>query len=188
MKRLVISRKTYNRIRFLYRVCGFLLCLSIMLAYAYIKDRVIEFCLLFITFFITKHSYRSQYHTESMLMCFLVSLSVFIGLISVTVSTTYSIMVSSVLGVITTFISNHISTTFVRVKHKPKSKLTITNFTRYALIEKCEELNISKYSTEFAEDSFIHNLTSAQLAQKYSISATSARMHKSRLKNKLFNK
>lgn len=190
--KIAISRKTFNIIKFIYRIGGFILCLSILLTYSIIVKRLVEFIIIFSMFFLTKDSYTSQYHTTSMKNCLLVSLIVFIALTRITVSRQYGIMISVLLGAIVPYISyrlsiiKHNSDMFTEIQSNMFIPLDKTAFTKEELINACHKLNFSHAATTLSVELFIDKVPTRQLADKYCIQCESIRIQKYRLSKKLF--
>ena len=161
--------------------------------YAYFVNKLIEFVLMLVPYFISRREYFVQFHTDSLLICFVTTIVTFILAITLVMPVSTSIMSSAIIGILIAFISYIIEIIKLQLKdyhrrlilNAPKPEFDITNCTQAELLERCVEVKMTKYATEMAIDFFINKLSNSQIAEKYSINRASAAMQRTRILHKL---
>ena len=77
----------------------------LVVGYSYLVGKPIEFFLIFIPYFATKGLYARQWHANSLLHCFILSLLLFVLLLRITITKTFSITFALFLGLLTAYVS-----------------------------------------------------------------------------------
>lgn len=188
-----VTRKQYNIILNVYRLCTFMTILALLVLYSILINKVFEFAIMFITYFITKNLYDTQYHTSSMKVCFVLSLFIFLISLTLCFPKTMSMIMSGLFGVVIAYTSCLVG----RVKHKLKDydrlisefnkpkQFNIVGCTLDELLDRCRELGLKSNQVEFCVDAFVNRLTIQELADKYCLEIQSVKNKKQTYKNKL---
>jgi hypothetical protein len=203
MTKIRVTRQQYERIKFAYRISGFVLILLVLFAYSLLINKTIEFVCIFLPYFFTKGLYSHQWHSKSMKECMLLSIGIFAFAISITMTKTFSITFSLLMGILMAYISCKAGIikfkledyAFIEPRYnklvawyneinKPKSFHTDT-CTIDELINRCNELGFSKENTNLAIEFFINKTKQSVLADNLCIEEVSVARKKLRLKQKL---
>lgn len=191
-----VTQKQYNIILFCYRIGGFLFVLTTLLTYAYFVDKIVEFVLIFLPYFITKGFYSAQWHSTSFKSCLLLSISIFCFLITIVMPKQYSILCAVLLGLTTAYLSYVAGKikiklndydTLIKAQNaeiQPK-QFNVDTCTEEKLINRCKELRLSQENTELAVEFFIKKTKQSILAEKLFVEEKSITTRKQRLKKKL---
>ena len=191
--KIKVTRKQYNIILNVYRLCTFMSVLILLVLYSILINKVFEFAIMFLTYFITKSLYDEQYHTSSMKLCFILSLFIFLISLTLCLPKTLSVIMSGLFGVVIAYASCLVG----KVKHKlgdydnlikeintPK-KFNVNGCTLDELLDRCRELSLKSNQVEFCVDAFVNRLTIQELADKYCLEIQSVKNKKQTYKNKL---
>ena len=204
MKRKIkITRKQYNALSKAYRFGGFAIILGLLMGFAWLIGKPIEFLLIFLPYFLTKGLYSRQYHSQSLKECFVLSLIVFSLALMACVSSMASILFSVMLGLAIAFISYKVGVIQFKLKdyeyieprynelvafyeNATKSKpFDVNTCTEEELRKRCEELRFSYDNTELAVEFFIKKTKQSVIADRLCIDEKSVTTRKKRLKAKL---
>lgn len=186
MKKLKVTRKQYNKLLYIYRVLVFLCIITILTIYSVFVNKIIEFVLILLPYFITKNFYKHQYHASSTKQCFVLSILIFIFLTTITLPLRYSIITSVYVGLGVAYISYKIGNLQYQVEAKQLTFNTDT-CTEAELINRCKELHFSEENTNLAIEFFIKKTKHSILADKLFIEEKSITTRKKRMKT-LLNK
>lgn len=192
MKRKIkVTRKQYERIVLIYRISGFITIVGLLIGFAYLMGKPIEFVIMFLSYFFTKGLYKRQYHANSLKQCLLFSIGIFSIAIIFILPQSISICFSLIFGLTISFISYkvgnllHIAKEYENLS-MPKPFNTET-CTESELIERCKELRLSEENTKLAIEFFIRKTKQSILAERLCIDEHSIAERKRRLKHKLNN-
>lgn len=202
-RKIKITRGQYAALSKVYRFGGFAIILGLLMGFAWLIGKPIEFVLIFLPYFATKGLYARQFHARSLKECFVLSLIVF-GFITVScVSHETSLMFAVLLGASIAFISCKIGIVQEKLKdydyiepryndlvafyeNATKSKpFDVNTCTEEELRKRCEELRFSYDNTELAVEFFIKKTKQSVIADKLCIDEKSVTTRKKRLKAKL---
>lgn len=198
-----VTRRQYAIISRTYRFGGFVLILGLLLGFAWLIGKPIEFLLIFLPYFLTKGIYTKQYHSRSLKECFGISLFAFGVATFLCVSRETSIVFPVLLGASIAFISckigivqeklkdyNYIEPRYNQLVEFYKGATTPKPFntntcTVEELIARCNDLKFNKENTDLAVEFFINRTKQSVIADKLCIDEKSVAMRKMRLKQKL---
>ena len=198
-----VTKRQYAIISRTYRFGGFALILGLLMGFAWLIGKPIEFLLIFLPYFLTKGLYSRQFHSRSLKECFSLSLIVFALALMACVPSGESIMFSVVLGLAIAFISYKVGVIQFKLKdyeyieprynelvafyeNATKSKpFDVNTCTENELRKRCEELRFSYDNTELAVEFFIRKTKQSIIADKLCIDEKSVTTRKKRLKAKL---
>ena len=206
MNKITVTRKQYNMIKKAYRIGGFICILALLIIFAILLNKPIEFVCIFLPYFFTKGLYGTQWHSDSMKQCLLLGFGIFGFANSVTLDKSFSISFSLAFGLIIAYLSSKagnikfkledyafIEPRYNQLKewyeeeHKIKP-FNVDTCTELQLIERCKELRFSEYNTNLAIEFFIKKTKQSILADKYCIQEKSINRQKLRFKHKLNNR
>ena len=198
-----VTRRQYAIISRIYRFGGFVLIIGLLMGFAWLIGKPIEFVFIFLPYFLTKGLYTRQFHSRSLKECFSLSLIVFALALMACVPSGESIMFSVVLGLAIAFISYKVGVIQFKLKdyeyieprynelvafyeNATKSKpFDVNTCTENELRKRCEELRFSYDNTELAVEFFIRKTKQSIIADKLCIDEKSVTTRKKRLKAKL---
>lgn len=198
-----VTKRQYAIISRIYRFGGFALILGLLMGFAWLIGKPIEFLLIFLPYFLTKGLYSRQYHSQSLKECFVLSLIVFSLALMACVSSMASILFSVMLGLAIAFISYKVGVIQFKLKdyeyieprynelvafyeNATKSKpFDVNTCTESELRKRCAELHFSYNNTELAVEFFIRKTKQSIIADKLCIDEKSVTTRKKRLKAKL---
>lgn len=198
-----VTRKQYAIISRIYRFGGFALILGLLVGFAWLIGKPIEFLLIFLPYFLTKGIYAKQYHARSLKECFSLSLVVFALALMACVPSGASIMFSVVLGLAIAFISYKVGVIQFKLKDyeyiEPRYNFLVNFYkdatapkpfsvdtcTEQELRLRCSTLHLSHENTELAVEFFIRKTKQSIIADKLCIDEKSVTTRKKRLKAKL---
>lgn len=198
-----VTRKQYAIISRIYRFGGFSLIVGLLMGFAWLIGKPIEFVFIFLPYFLTKGLYTRQFHSRSLKECFSLSLIVFALALMACVPSGESIMFSVVLGLAIAFISYKVGVIQFKLKdyeyieprynelvafyeNATKSKpFDVNTCTEEELRKRCEELRFSYDNTDLAVEFFIKKTKQSVIADKLCIDEKSVTTRKKRLKAKL---
>lgn len=200
-----VTRKQYAIISRIYRFGGFVLILGLLMGFAWLIGKPIEFLLIFLPYFLTKGIYAKQYHARSLKECFSLSLIVFALALMACVPSGASIMFSVVLGLAIAFISYKVGVIQFKLKDyeyiEPRYNFLVNFYkdatapkyfsvdtcTEQELRLRCSTLHLSHENTWLAVEFFIRKTKQSIIADKLCIDEKSVTTRKKRLKAKLNN-
>lgn len=200
-----VTRKQYAIISRIYRFGGFALILGLLVGFAWIIGKPIEFLLIFLPYFLTKGLYSRQFHSRSLKECFSISLVVFALVLMACVPSGASIMFSVVFGLAIAFISYKVGVIQFKLKDyeyiEPRYNFLVNFYkdatapkpfsvdtcTEQELRLRCSTLHLSHENTELAVEFFIRKTKQSIIADKLCIDEKSVTTRKKRLKAKLNN-
>lgn len=206
MKKIRITRKQFRIILFAYRIGGFLLVSGLLIGFSFLIGKPFEFIILFLSYFSTKGLYKSQYHTDSMKNCLLLSFFIFGILIIAIIPKEISISMSVFLGILTPLISYKCGIIKTKLKDyeyiEPRYNFLLDFYrqqtdvkpfnvdccSKSELLQRCMELHFNKENTELAIMFFIDKTKHSIIADMLCIDEKSVTMRKRRMKNKLNGK
>ena len=198
-----VTKRQYAIISRIYRFGGFALILGLLMGFAWLIGKPIEFLLIFLPYFFTKGLYARQFHSRSLKECFSLSLIVFALALMACVPSAASIMFSVVLGLAIAFISYKIGMIQFKLKDyeyiEPRYNFLVNFYkdatapkpfsvdtcTEKELRDKCKSLHLSHENTELAVEFFIRKTKQSIIADKLCIDEKSVTTRKKRLKAKL---
>ena len=198
-----VTRRQYAIISRTYRFGGFVLIIGLLMGFAWLIGKPIEFLLIFLPYFFTKGLYTRQFHSRSLKECFSLSLIVFALALMACVPSGESIMFSVVLGLAIAFISYKVGVIQFKLKDyeyiEPRYNQLVDFYknateqkpfdvnacTEEELRKRCEELRFSYDNTELAVEFFIRKTKQSIIADKLCIDEKSVTTRKKRLKAKL---
>lgn len=198
-----VTRKQYAIISRIYRFGGFALILGLLLGFAWLIGKPIEFLLIFLPYFLTKGIYAKQYHARSLKECFSLSLIIFALALMACVPSGASIMFSVVLGLAIAFVSYKVGVIQFKLKdyeyieprynflvdfyrkETEEKPFDVNTCTEEELRKRCKELRFSQDNTELAVEFFIRKTKQSIIADKLCIDEKSVTTRKKRLKAKL---
>ena len=198
-----VTRKQYAIISRIYRFGGFVLIIGLLMGFAWLISKPIEFLLIFLPYFFTKGLYARQYHSRSLRECFILSLGIFSLAVIACVPHETSISFSVLLGLVIAFISYKAGVVQFKIKdyeyiepryndlvafykNATKSKpFDVNTCTESELRKRCEELRFSYDNTELAVEFFIRKTKQSVIADRLCIDEKSVTTRKKRLKAKL---
>ena len=190
MKKIKITQKQYKRLVLAYRVSIFLVIIAILTEFSLLLGKFTEFLLIFLPYFATKGWYKSQYHTNSLKKCFLLSVGIFAFAIATTLHKEFSISFSMLVGLLISFASYKASVVQSKLQQLDvitNRKFDVDNCTEIELRQRCKEIRLSKENTELAVEFFINKTKQSVLADKLCINEKSVQIRKKRLRKKLNN-
>ena len=198
-----VTKRQYAIISRTYRFGGFVLIIGLLMGFAWLIGKPIEFIFIFLPYFLTKGLYTRQFHSRSLKECFSLSLIVFALALMACVPSGESIMFSVVLGLAIAFISYKVGVIQFKLKdyeyieprynelvafyeNATKSKpFDVNTCTESELRKRCAELHFSYNNTELAVEFFIRKTKQSIIADKLCIDEKSVTTRKKRLKAKL---
>ena len=203
MTKIKVTRKQYERIKFAYRISGFIFIVFTLFLYSLLIKKTIEFVCIFLPYFFTKGLYSNQWHSESFKECLLLSFGIFAFANSITLPKFFSIAFSLSIGLAIPYISCKAGIikfkledyAFIEPRYnklvdwynettKPKPFNTQTcNLDQ--LIYRCKELKFSEENTNLAIEFFIKKTKQSIIAETLCIEELSVARKKLRLKQKL---
>ena len=187
MRKLRLTRKQFDRLVLAYRITVFFLILFILIGYSILMNKLIVFIGIFVPYFFSKGFYKTQFHTSSLKACFILSVLIFSFLITITLPHTYSILCSFIIGSLTAYASCKAGEIQHRLKEKPTLCFNTDTCTKAELIERCNELKLSKENIDLAVALFIDKTKHKVLADQLCVEEKSITTRKKRLKQKLNN-
>ena len=204
-RKIKITRGQYAALSKVYRFGGFAIILGLLMGFAWLIGKPIEFLCVFLPYFATKGLYARQFHARSLKECFVLSLIVF-GFITVfCVSHETSLMFAVLIGLVIAFISGKIGDVQLKLKDyeyiEPRynwllrfyTKATeerpfnVEDCTEEELKERCKALHLSAENTELAIEFFVRKTKHKIIAERLCIDEKSVTTRKKRLKAKLNN-
>ena len=196
MLKLRVTRSQYNTIINTYRIVIFILIVIVLILYSLLINKFAEFCIMFITYFITKNMYNTQYHSNSMKICFVISLFIFGISLTLCLDSAQSLICSALIGLLISFCSSYAGEIKQKLKdfdRLRKEELERNAFNVYScseeqLISKCKELKFNQRQIDFCIKAFIEQLTLKELAEYYCLEIQSVKNKKQIYKNKLNGK
>ena len=198
-----VTRRQYAIISRTYRFGGFVLIIGLLMGFAWLIGKPIEFIFIFLPYFLTKGLYTRQFHSRSLKECFSLSLGIFSLAVIACVPYETSISFSVLLGLVIAFISYKAGVIQFKLKdyeyieprynelvafyeNATKSKpFDVNTCTENELRKRCEELRFSYDNTELAVEFFIRKTKQSIIADKLCIDEKSVTTRKKRLKAKL---
>lgn len=198
-----VTRKQYAIISRIYRFGGFALILGLLMGFAWLIGKPIEFLLIFLPYFFTKGLYAKQFHSRSLKECFSLSLVVFALALMACVPSGASIMFSVVLGLAIAFVSYKVGVIQFKLKdyeyieprynflvdfyrkETEEKPFDVNTCTEEELRKRCKELRFSQDNTELAVEFFIRKTKQSVIADRLCIDEKSVTTRKKRLKAKL---
>ena len=198
-----VTRRQYDIISRIYRLGGFALILGLLMGFAWLIGKPIEFLLIFLPYFLTKGIYTKQYHSRSLKECFSLSLIVFALALMACVPSGASIMFSVVLGLAIAFVSYKVGVIQFKLKdyeyieprynflvdfyrkETEEKPFDVNTCTEEELRKRCKELRFSQDNTELAVEFFIRKTKQSVIADRLCIDEKSVTTRKKRLKAKL---
>lgn len=198
-----VTRKQYAIISRIYRFGGFALVLGLLMGFAWLIGKPIEFLLIFFPYFLTKGLYAKQFHSRSLKECFSLSLIVFALALMACVPSGASIMFSIVLGLAIAFVSYKVGVIQFKLKdyeyieprynflvdfyrkETEEKPFDVNTCTEEELRKRCKELRFSQDNTELAVEFFIRKTKQSVIADRLCIDEKSVTTRKKRLKAKL---
>ena len=202
-RKIKITRGQYAALSKVYRFGGFAIILGLLMGFAWLIGKPIEFVLIFLPYFCAKGLYERQFHSRSLRECFALSLIVFALALMACVPSGESIMFSVVLGLAIAFISYKVGVIQFKLKdyeyieprynelvafyeNATKSKpFDVNACTEEELRKRCAELHFSYDNTELAVEFFIRKTKQSIIADRLCIDEKSVTTRKKRLKAKL---
>ena len=196
MKKISVSRRTFDMLTKLYRIGGFVLVVAALTAFSIVINKQIQFITMFMSYFMTKGRYKFQWHSKSMKQCFRVSIVVFVLALMILPDGGYSIVLSGVIGSIMSYIS-YIVGYYVGVEKEYKAlrvefealnnkiedmhKFKVNGSTVEELQARCRMLGFKPKSIEFCLRAFTDYYgvyTDDELADYYCVELQSVRNKK----------
>ena len=203
MTKIQVTRKQYERIKFAYRIGGFICVVFALFLFSLWTKKTIEFACIFLPYFFTKGLYSNQWHSKSMKECMLLSFGIFAFAISITMAKAFSITFSLFMGLIMAYISCKAGIikfkledyAFIEPRYnklvewyneatKPKPFST-EDCSLEQLMYRCKELKFSEENTNLAIEFFIKKTKQSKLADAFCVQEKSITKKKQRLKEKL---
>ena len=200
-----VTKRQYAIISRIYRFGGFALVLGLLMGFAWLIGKPIEFLLIFLPYFLTKGLYAKQFHSRSLKECFSLSLVVFALALMACVPSGASIMFSVILGLAIAFVSYKVGVIQFKLKDyeyiEPRynqlvefykdatapKPFNVDTCTEQELRLRCSTLHLSHENTELAVEFFIRKTKQSIIADKLCIDEKSVTTRKKRLKAKLNN-
>lgn len=195
MAKFKVTRKQYKLILNLYRLISFFGIVALLVLFSLLLDKLIEFCIMFTTYFISKNMYSVQYHTNSMQKCIIVSLFVFGLAIVVCINSTFSLLFSALFGISISFVSSYVGEINIKLKDYTRlreeelnrNSFNVATCTKEQLLARCNELKFNNRQIEFCIKAFVEQLPIKELAEYYYVEIQSIKNKKQIYKNKLNN-
>lgn len=202
-RKIKITRGQYAALSKVYRFGGFAIILGLLMGFAWLIGKPIEFLLIFLPYFCTKGLYERQFHSRSLRECFALSLIVFALAIMACVPKGASITFAAVLGLMIAFISYKVGVIQFKLKDyeyiEPRYNFLVNFYkdatapkhfsvdtcTEQELRLRCSTLHLSHENTELAVEFFIRKTKQSIIADKLCIDEKSVTTRKKRLKAKL---
>lgn len=204
-RKIKITCGQYAALSKVYRFGGFAIILGLLMGFAWLIGKPIEFVLIFLPYFCAKGLYERQFHSRSLRECFALSLIVFALAIMACVPKGASITFAAVLGLMIAFISYKVGVVKFKLKDydyiEPRynwllrfyTKATeerpfnVEDCTEEELKERCKALHLSAENTELAIEFFVRKTKHKIIAERLCIDEKSVTTRKKRLKAKLNN-
>ena len=198
-----VTKRQYAIISRIYRFGGFSLIVGLLMGFAWLIGKPIEFIFIFLPYFLTKGFYTRQYHSRSLRECFILSLGIFSLAVIACVPHETSISFSVLLGLVIAFISYKAGVIQFKLKDyeyiEPRynqlvafyknateqKPFDVNTCTESELRKRCAELHFSYNNTELAVEFFIRKTKQSIIADKLCIDEKSVTTRKKRLKAKL---
>lgn len=188
--KISISRRQFDMLTKVYRIGVFVLVVSILTAYSYFMNKLVEFVVMFLSYFTVKGKFKVQWHSSSMAHCFGISIFVFIIAMLHCVPINNSITFCGVMGILMAYISYRIS--IINNKCKEYDKLhtfKVRNATAEELITVCKAKGLKPQQIEFClrafTDYYGKHYTDKELADFYCIELQSLKNKKYVYRKKL---
>lgn len=205
-RKIKITRGQYAALSKVYRFGGFAIILGLLMGFAWLIGKPIEFVLIFLPYFCTKGLYARQFHARSLKECFALSLIVF-GFATISCIThETSLMYAVLVGLAIAFISCKIGNVQLKLKDyeyiEPRYNwllrfyteateerpFDVENCTEEELKDRCKALHLSDENTELAIEFFVRKTKHKIIAERLCIDEKSVTTRKKRLKAKLNSK
>lgn len=202
-RKIKITRGQYAALSKVYWFGGFAIILGLLMGFAWLIGKPIEFVLIFLPYFCTKGLYARQFHSRSLRECFALSLIVFALALMACVPKGASITFAAVLGLMIAFISYKVGVVQFKLKDydyiEPRYNELVDFYkeattrkpfhtdtcTEEELRERCAAIHLSQENTELAVEFFIRKTKQSVIADRLCIDEKSVTTRKKRLKEKL---
>lgn len=202
-RKIKITRGQYAALSKVYRFGGFAIILGLLMGFAWLIGKPIEFVLIFLPYFCTKGLYARQFHSRSLRECFALSLIVFALAIMACVPKGASVTFAAVLGLMIAFISYKVDVVQFKLKDydyiEPRYNELVDFYkeattrkpfhtdtcTEEELRERCAAIHLSQENTELAVEFFIRKTKQSVISDRLCIDEKSVTTRKKRLKEKL---
>ena len=205
-RKIKITRGQYAALSKVYRFGGFAIILGLLMGFAWLVGKPIEFLCVFLPYFATKGLYTRQFHARSLKECFTLSLIVF-GFVTIScIPHETSLMYAVLIGLAIAFISCKIGNVQLKLKDyeyiEPRYNwllrfyteateerpFDVENCTEEELKDRCKALHLSDENTELAIEFFVRKTKHKIIAERLCIDEKSVTTRKKRLKAKLNSK
>lgn len=190
--KISISQKQFDMLTKIYRIGVFLLVVALLTTYSYFMNKLVEFIVMFISYFLVKGKFSSQWHSSSMAHCFGISVFVFIIALLHCVPINNSITFCGLMGILMAYISYRISVINRKCKEYDKvHKFTVKTATIDELLTICRIKKLRPQQIEFClrafTDYYGKYYTDKELADFYCIELQSVKNKKYLYRKKLEN-
>lgn len=203
MKKISVSKKTFDMLTKLYRIGGFVLVVMALTAFSFILNKLVQFVFMFMSYFMTKGRYKFQWHSKSMKHCLKASIIIFAIAILIVPDGSYSIVISGILGALMSYISYFVGSYIqveksydelrikykeLEIKYEELNKFKVNGSTPEQLEERCRLIGFKPKAIEFCLRAFTDKFgcyTDCELAEYYCVELQSIKNKKYIYRQKL---
>jgi len=203
MKKISVSRRTFDILTKLYRIGGFVLVVTALTVFSIMRNKLVQFVIMFMSYFMTKGRYETQWHTKGLKQCFIASLVIFAVAVELVPGATYSIVLCGVFGSILSYFSyavgdycklnkenRELKAKYEQLQDKVDelTKFKLNGCTPEQLEERCRQLGFKPKIVEFCLRAFTDKFgyyTDAELAEYYCMEIQSVKNKKYLYRHKL---
>lgn len=159
---------------------------------AYILNKWFEAVFFFICHWIIRNQFKYQYHCPTHAQCRIVTTVIFVVGMAIIIPLRFSLLSIIFLCYIIAYVGQlqkQYNTSVAKLERLTKPKLfDCETCSESELIERCDELRLSKDNKQLAIDFFIHKTKQSVIADQLCINEKSVQIRKKRLKEKLNTK
>lgn len=201
MRKIRVTQRQFDMIAKCYRIGGFTLIFGVLAAFSFLINRIVEFAIMFLAYFISKQKYGVQYHAKSMKNCLLLSLVIFGLAVSLCLPRYYSAIFAGFVGLTAAYLSYHAGIIQFKLADyayiAPRYNALIEKYTAFSVRtataeevkERCRLAKLNNSGTEFClrafTDYYGRHFTEKELAAHYCIELQSVKNKKAYYRKKL---
>ena len=203
MKKISVSKKTFDMLAKLYRIGGFVLVVTALTVFSFMLNKLVQFVLMFMSYFMTKGRYEFQWHSKHMKKCLVASILIFVIAVLIVPSTGYSIVLCGIFGAGMSYISYFVGSYIkveksydelqikykeLEIKYEELNKFKVNGSTPKQLEERCRLIGFKPKAIEFCLRAFTDKFgcyTDCELAEYYCVELQSIKNKKYIYRQKL---
>ena len=202
--KIKVTQKQFDLIVKGYRVGGFVLIVGTVATFSLLTNKLLEFTIMFLSYFLTKGKYRHQWHSDWLKQCVILSLAVLTICVNNCLPTEYSIVFSGLMGVTISYVSYRAGYVQLLLKdyayieprynelvdyYNKAHAFKVKGATPSEILERCRACGINGNATEFCVRAFTDyygkHYSDQELADFYQVELQSIRNRKYNYKKRL---